>query len=34
MNILNYFGRYPEKVVAFFDKHMKQAVGHRESAAA
>ena len=21
----NYFGRYPEKVLAFFDKHMKQA---------
>jgi pimeloyl-ACP methyl ester carboxylesterase len=27
----NFFGRYPEKVLAFFDKHMKQAVDRKKS---
>jgi alpha-beta hydrolase superfamily lysophospholipase len=27
----NYFGRHPEKVLAFFDKHMKHAVDRKES---
>lgn len=26
----NYFGRYPEKVVAFFDKHMKRAADRKK----
>ena len=26
----NYFGRYPEKVLAFFAKHMKQAVDRKK----
>jgi pimeloyl-ACP methyl ester carboxylesterase len=30
----NYFGRHPEKVLAFFDKHMKHAVDRKESAVA
>jgi hypothetical protein len=25
----NYFGRYPEKVLAFFDKNMKQAADRK-----
>jgi hypothetical protein len=27
----NYFGRHPEKVLAFFDKYMKVAVDREES---
>jgi hypothetical protein len=26
----NYFGRHPEKVLAFFDEHMKHAVNRKE----
>lgn len=33
-NGYNYFGRHPEKVIAFFDKHMKSSAGAiREKAA-
>jgi hypothetical protein len=28
--VYNYFGRHPEKVLAFFDKHMKQAVDRKK----
>jgi len=27
----NYFGRYPEKVLAFFDKYMKRGAGREEA---
>jgi hypothetical protein len=27
----NYFGRYPEKVLVFFDRHMKSAVERERS---
>jgi hypothetical protein len=27
----NYFGRHPDKVLAFFDQHMKHAVDRKES---
>ena len=30
----NYFGRYPEKVITFFDRYMKHAAGDKEKAAA
>jgi pimeloyl-ACP methyl ester carboxylesterase len=30
----NYFGRYPEKVLAFFDNHMKHAVDRKENVVA
>jgi hypothetical protein len=29
----NYFGRNPEKVLAFFDKHIKQAADRMKSVA-
>jgi hypothetical protein len=30
----NYFGRHPEKIIAFFDKHMKRSSGKAEQAGA
>jgi hypothetical protein len=27
----NYFGRYPEKILAFFDKNMKQAADRKKT---